>query len=77
MTSDPCLMAATGDQYERKQELLAENFTKVRGAVRNGPELLAGLLPCGHCDRRIQVRDSAQAAKRYVSSGRFEMRLAA
>ena len=77
MTSDPCLMAATGDQYERNQELLAESFTKVRGAVRNGPELLAGLLPCGHCDRRIQVQDSGQAAKRCVSSGRFGMRLAA
>ena len=36
-------------------------MTKVRGAVRNGPELLTGLLRCGHCDNRIQVRDSGKA----------------
>ena len=51
----------TWDQFERNQELLAENMTKVRGAVRNGPELLTGLLRCGHCDSRIQVRDSGKA----------------
>ena len=51
----------TWDQFERNQELLAENMTKVRGAVRNGPELLTGLLRCGHCDNRIQVRDSGKA----------------
>ena len=51
----------TWEQFERNQELLAENMTKVRGAVRNGPELLTGLLRCGHCDSRIQVRDSGKA----------------
>ena len=51
----------TWDQFERNQELLSENMTKVRGAVRNGPELLTGLLRCGHCDNRIQVRDSGKA----------------
>ena len=51
----------TWDQFERNQELLSENMTKVRGAVRNGPELLTGLLRCGHCDSRIQVRDSGKA----------------
>ena len=29
--------------------------------MRNGPELLTGLLRCGHCDNRIQVRDSGKA----------------
>ena len=51
----------TWDRFERNQELLSENMTKVRGAVRNGPELLSGLLRCGHCDNRIQVRDSGKA----------------
>ena len=41
--------------------MLSENTTKVRGTVRNGPELLTGLLRCGHCDNRIQVRDSGKA----------------
>ena len=50
-----------GSKFERNQELLAENMTTVRGAVRNGPELLAGLLRCGHCENRIQVRDSGKA----------------
>ena len=51
----------TWDQFERNQELLSENTTKVRGAVRNGAELLTGLLRCGHCDNRIQARDSGKA----------------
>ena len=29
-------------------------------ASRSGPELLTGLLRCGHCDNRIQVRDSGK-----------------
>jgi len=53
----------TWEQYCRNQELISENVTKVRGAVRNGPELLAGLLRCGHCDRRIQVRDNGKAIR--------------
>ena len=53
----------TWQQYCRNQELISENMTKVRGAVRNGPELLAGLLRCGHCDRRIQVRDNGGAIR--------------
>ena len=53
----------TWRQFCRNQELISENLTKVRGAVRNGPELLAGLLRCGHCDRRIQVRDNGKAIR--------------
>ena len=51
----------TWQEYERNQELISENMTTVRGAVRNGPELLAGLLRCGHCDRRIAVRTNGTA----------------
>ena len=36
-------------------------MARVRGAARNGPELLAGLLRCSHYDRRIQVRDGGKA----------------
>ena len=54
----------TWDQFERNQELLSENMTKVRGAVRNGPELLTGVLRCGHCDSRIQVGVAHRSAPR-------------
>ena len=53
----------TWQQFCRNQELISENLTTVRGAVRNGPELLTGLLRCGHCDRRIQVRDNGKAIR--------------
>ncbi len=53
----------TWQQFRRNQELISENLTKVRGAVRNGPELLTGLLRCGHCDRRLQVRDNGNAIR--------------
>ena len=53
----------TWQHFRRNQELISENLTKVRGAVRNGPELLTGLLRCGHCDRRLQVRDNGNAIR--------------
>ena len=58
----------TWQQFCRNQELISENSTNVRGAVRNGPELLTGLLRCGHCDRRIQVRDNGTSI-RYCCPG--------
>jgi excisionase family DNA binding protein len=43
----------------------------VRGAVRHGPSLLAGLLRCGHCGRRLHVQYSGagRAVARYVCVG--------
>jgi len=45
--------------YERNQAVIAENAQMkglmVRGAVRRGRSLLAGLLRCGHCGRRLHV----------------------
>ncbi|MGH3529805.1 MAG: recombinase family protein, partial [Pseudonocardiaceae bacterium] len=45
--------------YERQQQLIADNAQMkgmmVRGAVRRGPSLLAGLLRCGQCGRRLHV----------------------
>lgn len=45
--------------YERNQRLIADNANgkgmMVRGSVRKGEALLAGLLRCGHCGRRLLV----------------------
>ena len=45
--------------YERNQRLITDNANgkgmMVRGAVRKGEALLAGLLRCGHCGRRLLV----------------------
>lgn len=50
----------TWEVYERNQRVISGNTTKyypqgARGSVRNGEALLAGLLRCGHCGRKIQV----------------------
>jgi hypothetical protein len=46
-------------EFERNQQLIADNATgkgmMVRGAVRRGETLLAGLLRCGHCGRKLHV----------------------
>ncbi|MBV8702907.1 MAG: recombinase family protein [Acetobacteraceae bacterium] len=46
-------------EYERNQRLIAANANgkgmMVRGPVRRGEALLAGLLRCGHCGRRLRV----------------------
>lgn len=46
-------------EFERNQRLIADNATgkgvMVRGAVRKGEALLAGLLRCGHCGRKLHV----------------------
>ena len=46
-------------EYERNQKAIAENTNRhgaaVRGSVRKGEALLAGLLRCGHCGRNLHV----------------------
>jgi excisionase family DNA binding protein len=46
-------------EYERNQRLIADNANgkgfPVRGAVRRGETLLAGLLRCGRCGRKLHV----------------------
>ena len=46
-------------EYERNQRLIADNANGkgmlVRGTVRKGEALLAGLVRCGHCGRRMLV----------------------
>ena len=51
----------TWDEYTRNQGLIAGNNIKVRGPVRQGLALLAGLLRCGRCQRRMQVRDNGKS----------------
>ena len=57
------------DRYERHQQMLADN-TNMRGAmamgaVRRGESLVAGLLRCGHCGRRLQVMSAGRTGARY------------
>lgn len=46
-------------EFERNQRLIADNAhgkgLMARGSVRRGDALLAGLLRCGHCGRRLHV----------------------
>lgn len=58
------------EEFERNQRLIADNANRrgatVRGAVRRGGALLAGLLSCGHCGRRLRVH--------YGGAGKFRYR---
>jgi excisionase family DNA binding protein len=49
----------TWAQWEGNQRVIADNANSkglmARGAVRRGEALLAGLLRCGHCGRRLHV----------------------
>lgn len=55
------------DTYERIQQLLADhaqmNGQMAKGAVRSGPSLIAGLLRCGRCGRRLQVTYSGRVVR--------------
>jgi excisionase family DNA binding protein len=57
------------DTYERNLQLLADNAQMkglmAKGAVRAGPSLLAGVLRCGRCGRRLLVTYSG-AVVRYT-----------
>ncbi len=57
----------TWSQFERNQRVIADNATgkgaAVRGAVRRGELLLAGLLRCGHCGRKMYVGYGGKAGR--------------
>lgn len=61
--------------YERYQRLIAENANMkgemVRGMIRRGEALLAGLLRCGHCGRKLHVAYSGKHGNtsRYACRG--------
>ncbi len=52
-------------EFERNQQLIANNANgkgqMIRGSVRRGDALLAGLMRCGHCGRRLHVSYSGKA----------------
>jgi excisionase family DNA binding protein len=49
----------TWETYEHNQQVIADNANMkgemARGALRRGEALLAGLLRCGHCGRKLHV----------------------
>jgi hypothetical protein len=58
------------NEFERNQQVIANNATgkgsaTVRGAVRRGELLLAGLLRCGHCGRKLYVGYGGKAGRYY------------
>jgi DNA invertase Pin-like site-specific DNA recombinase len=63
------------DTYERNRRLIADNAQMkglmVRGAAREGRSLLAGLLRCGRCGRKLHVAYSGNDGKvpRYSCRG--------
>ena len=66
----------TWEQFERNQRVIADNATgkgsAVKGAVRRGELLLAGLLRCGHCGRKMYAR-----TRESVDDGALHARLIA
>jgi recombinase-like zinc beta ribbon protein len=61
------------DEFERNQQVIANNATGkgsavAKGAVRRGELLLAGLLRCGHCGRKMYVAYGGKAG-RYLCKG--------
>ncbi len=60
------------DEYERNQRMIADNagsLPTARRAVRHGSGLLAGLLRCGRCGRRLQVNYRGRRSARYKCRG--------
>jgi DNA invertase Pin-like site-specific DNA recombinase len=56
------------EEFERNQRLIANNATgkgsaAARGAARQGELLLAGLLRCGHCGRKMYVAYGGKAGR--------------
>jgi len=58
LLKDRCPAYVTWSQYEANRRRMADNQARSRrrGAVRQGPSLLAGLLVCGRCGRRMAVQ---------------------
>jgi DNA invertase Pin-like site-specific DNA recombinase len=59
----------TWNEFERNQRVIANNATgkgsAVTGAARRGQLLLAGLLRCGHCGRKLYVGYGGKAGRYY------------
>lgn len=65
----------TWEEYLKNQSVLESNLARAggttRGAARNGPALLAGLLRCGRCGRKLSVVYSGRGGRvpRYACTG--------
>jgi excisionase family DNA binding protein len=61
-------------EFERNQRLITDNANgksfMSRGSIRRGEALLAGLLRCGHCGRKLHVAYSGENG----SAGRYHCR---
>src|ERR1700760_1382613 len=62
------------DEFEANQRTIADNANMkgamARGAVREGPALLGGLLRCGHCGRKLHVAYAGRSVTaRYHCAG--------
>ena len=61
------------DAYEKNQKMITENENAasnfVRGSVRSGNALLAGLLRCGHCGAKLYARYPSPYSISYACSG--------
>jgi hypothetical protein len=60
----------TWDQFEANQQRLAANRSRAgsAGAVRDGPALLAGVVRCGRCGKRMYVRYTRTGRPSYMCS---------
>jgi DNA invertase Pin-like site-specific DNA recombinase len=66
----------TWEEFEKNQKLIADNAAMkgamARGAVRKGEALLAGLVRCQRCSRRMHVRyRSTLTSPRYICHADF------
>lgn len=61
------------DVYERHQAMIAHNENArsrtVRGSIKRGGALLAGLLRCGHCGAKLLAQHPGPTVIRYQCSG--------
>lgn len=63
------------DTYEQNQRVIADNTnmggSMARGSLRRGEALLAGLLRCGHCARKLYIAYSGSDGNtaRYYCKG--------
>jgi hypothetical protein len=59
--------------YQNNQTMIAHNDNArgnaVRGSIKHGEALLAGLLRCGHCGAKLVAQDPSPRVIRYQCSG--------
>jgi DNA invertase Pin-like site-specific DNA recombinase len=67
LIKDRCPAYITWDQYQANLKRMEDNRNRcdTRGAVREGPALLKGLLVCGRCGRRLLISYGTSQRPRY------------